>query len=74
MQPQLLYYQERLPKYAAMRMAFEVLTLATSLAATVLAFLDLASWTPIAVALSTSIAAYSKFSATDKKLQRFSQY
>ena len=41
------------------------------LAATVLAFFSLASYT-ITAAVAASLAAYTKFSAADKKLQRFS--
>lgn len=71
--PHLMFYQSRLPRYAKQRYLLECAILFTSLTATLLAFLNLSQWAPVAAASATALTAHAKYKGPDKKLQRLSE-
>lgn len=68
---QLSFYQRKHPKHVRSRMTYEFLLNATTIAGVILAFVDLPEWAPLAAASATGIAAWSKFTSVDTKLQRY---
>jgi hypothetical protein len=66
------FYKGRLPRYYFSRTVSQYLMLFGTFASMVLAFLNIAAWAAVPTAVATAVTAWSEFSGTDKKLNRYS--
>ena len=70
--PELEFYKQRLPKYSQRRVMTQMLTMLGSLMGAVLAFLGVPLWVGVLSTLSAAVVAWSDFSGTEKKMDRYS--
>lgn len=71
-EPQVAFYQRRLPGYYRKRTLFESLLLIGALSGTLLAFLNLDEWTAAVTAVSSAVTAWMAFHNTARKINRYS--
>jgi len=71
-QPQMRFYQRRMPGYYRARSILETILVLTTFTGTVLAFFRLSAWAAISAAIASAVTAYSKFLQPETKLTRYS--
>jgi len=69
--PVVKFYQKRLPRYYFSRTTIQYALLFGTFSSTILAFLEISSWSVIPSATATALSAWKEFSGTDKKLSRY---
>ena len=72
MEPQMRFYQSRLPTYYRTRTISEVLLMIGTLSGTLMAFLDVSEWAAVVTAVATLVTAWVAFHGTSRKLTRYS--
>jgi hypothetical protein len=72
LQPQLAFYQRRLPIYYRVRSICEVILVVGGLGGAILGFLQLETWSPVIAAATVAVSSWIEFSGVNKKLARFS--
>eukprot|EP00747_Dinoflagellata_sp_TGD_P149465 gnl/TRDRNA2_/TRDRNA2_177016_c0_seq1.p1 gnl/TRDRNA2_/TRDRNA2_177016_c0~~gnl/TRDRNA2_/TRDRNA2_177016_c0_seq1.p1 ORF type:complete len:1155 (-),score=236.24 gnl/TRDRNA2_/TRDRNA2_177016_c0_seq1:118-3582(-) len=70
--PALHFYQKRIPWYAWKRKLFQGFLLMASIVSSILAAIGFAPWTAIIAATASMVTAWQEFTATNKKLERYS--
>jgi hypothetical protein len=71
-EPQMRFYQSRVPAYYRVRTISEILIVLGSLSGTLMAFLGVDNWTAVVTATTTAVTAWMAFSGTSRKLTRYS--
>ena len=72
LEPEMKFYRSKLPAYANNRAATQILTVLASLVGAVLSFMGASLWVGVLSCSSAAVVAWSDFSGTDKKMQRYS--
>lgn len=72
LKPMLDFYMRRLPGYSRSRTSTKLLTIIGSIGSSILAILNLTHYSVLLVVVISSVVAWSEFSGTDKKLERYS--
>eukprot|EP00942_MAST-04A_sp_MAST-4A-sp1_P012913 g12913.t1 len=72
LQPMLKFYRHRLPAYSRNRATTKIMTILGSIGSSVLAVFELSRYSVLMVVVVSSIVAWSEFSGTEKKLERYS--
>jgi hypothetical protein len=72
LEPALEFYRDRLPGYSQRRAWTQMLTMVGSLMGAFLAFLNVPLWVGVLSTLSAAVVAWSDFSGTEKKMDRYS--
>ena len=71
-EPQIRFYQSRLPVYYHSNFSFQVILLLASIGATLMAALGIAKWIPTMNAATTALMAWAAFRGVDQKVSRYS--
>jgi len=70
--PQLSFYQHRIPRYARKRHVFQALLMLSSVCCTFLAAMKWSRWAALVAALTSALTAWQEFNSLAKKLSRYS--
>jgi hypothetical protein len=70
--PAIQFYRNRIPKYARVYTFARLSMICGALAGSVLAFYDYSAWVSVLSSLTAAVIAWTEFSGTEKKLDRYS--